>query len=47
MIGAAAGLPVADAAELRQKLGELKIWQCDSQVRAIDGDCSLGLRCGD
>lgn len=36
MIGEAAGLSVFEASRLA-KVGKLKIWQCDSQIRAIDG----------
>lgn len=36
MFGEAAGLSVLEAAQLA-KMGKLKIWQCDSQIHAMDG----------
>jgi len=36
MIGGAAGLSAAEAVELA-RIGKLRIWQCDSQIKAVDG----------
>ncbi|MGC1377711.1 MAG: PAS domain S-box protein [Anaerolineales bacterium] len=36
MLGEAAGIPAMEASKL-VKVGKLKIWQCDSQIHALDG----------